>query len=114
MGAVPVSLGLILPGRPTGQMSRSPSTNALPGIMSNGARDTSPRSGRGSRRDCAPSKRVSESRSISCSKLFGRWCHMTFRPSSKSSLNSDSAPGPEDTQHFGNKQATVDVDGSPI
>ncbi|KNZ60904.1 hypothetical protein VP01_14843g1, partial [Puccinia sorghi] len=80
--------------------------------MSNGARDTSPRSGRGSRRDCAP--RSPSLKPISCSKLFGRWCHMTFRPSSKSSLNSDSAPGPEDTQHFGNKQATVDVDGSPI
>jgi len=55
MGAMPIGMGLMLPGRPTGQMSRSPSTNALPGIMSNGARDTTRRSGRGSRRDGAPS-----------------------------------------------------------
>ncbi|KNZ50591.1 hypothetical protein VP01_4339g2 [Puccinia sorghi] len=42
-------------GPGVGQMSHSPSTiNALPGIMSNGAWDTSPRSGMGSRRDCAP------------------------------------------------------------
>ncbi|KNZ45456.1 uncharacterized protein VP01_8095g1, partial [Puccinia sorghi] len=34
------SMGLILPGRPTGQMPHSPSTiNALPGNMSSGARD---------------------------------------------------------------------------
>lgn len=39
---------------------------------------------------------------------------MMFRPSSESSLNSGSDPGPEDTQHFGNEQATVDVDWSPI
>ncbi|KNZ52918.1 hypothetical protein VP01_33g11 [Puccinia sorghi] len=35
-------------------------------------------------------------------------------PKFESSLNSGSDPGPEDTQHFGNEQATVDVDWSPI
>lgn len=54
LGAMPIGSGLMLPGRPTGQMSRTPSSNALPGMMSNGARDTSRRSGRGSRRDGAP------------------------------------------------------------
>ncbi|KAG0146045.1 hypothetical protein CROQUDRAFT_133344 [Cronartium quercuum f. sp. fusiforme G11] len=54
LGAMPIGSGLMLPGRPTGQMSRSPSTNALPGMMSNGARDTNRRSGRGSRRDGGP------------------------------------------------------------
>ncbi|MBW0460551.1 hypothetical protein O181_000266 [Austropuccinia psidii MF-1] len=51
LGAMPIGSGLMLPGRPTGQMSRSPSSNTLPSMISNGARDPSRRSGRGSRRD---------------------------------------------------------------
>ncbi|KAH9813231.1 hypothetical protein DFH28DRAFT_364266 [Melampsora americana] len=51
LGAMPIGSGLLLPGRPTGQMSRTPSANALPGMMTNGARDGNRRSGRGTRRD---------------------------------------------------------------
>ncbi|EGF99712.1 Hypothetical protein MELLADRAFT_94139 [Melampsora larici-populina 98AG31] len=57
LGAIPIGGiggGLLLPGRPTGQMSRTPSANALPGIMTNGARDGNRRSGRGTRRDGGP------------------------------------------------------------
>lgn len=54
LGAMPIGSGLLLPGRPTGQMSRTPSANALPGMMTNGARDGNRRSGRGTRRDGGP------------------------------------------------------------
>lgn len=75
MGAMPIGMGLMLPGRPTGQMSRSPSTNALPGIMANGARDPSRRSGRGSRRDGAPNPPASNinpnlNRGMSMQQMF--------------------------------------------
>ncbi|KNZ51585.1 hypothetical protein VP01_389g5 [Puccinia sorghi] len=56
MSAIPIGMGLMLLGQPTGQMLHSPSTNALPGIMSNGAQDTCQHSGRGSRQDGAPGR----------------------------------------------------------
>ncbi|CAH7688681.1 hypothetical protein PPACK8108_LOCUS23679 [Phakopsora pachyrhizi] len=51
LGAMPIGSGLMLPGRPTGQLSRTPSNNAMPSMMANGARDPSRRSGRSSARD---------------------------------------------------------------
>ncbi|OAV86878.1 hypothetical protein PTTG_09114 [Puccinia triticina 1-1 BBBD Race 1] len=91
MGAMPIGMGIMLPGRPTGQMSRSPSTNALPGIMSNGARDTSRRSGRGSRRDGAPSHPPSSSannpnlnRGMSMQQMFQVEAVQPLQPSANS------------------------------
>ncbi|KNZ49198.1 hypothetical protein VP01_515g14 [Puccinia sorghi] len=37
-GSMPLGMGLMLSGQPTGQMLRNPSTNSLPGIMSNSSR----------------------------------------------------------------------------
>ncbi|KAA1106796.1 hypothetical protein PGTUg99_004160 [Puccinia graminis f. sp. tritici] len=89
MGAMPIGMGIMLPGRPTGQMSRSPSTNALPGIMSNGARDTSRRSGRGSRRDGATSHAPSNvntnlNRGMSMQQMFQVEVVQPLQPSANS------------------------------
>ncbi|PLW32456.1 hypothetical protein PCASD_17953 [Puccinia coronata f. sp. avenae] len=109
MGAMPIGMGIMLPGRPTGQMSRSPSTNALPGIMSNGARDTSRRSGRGSRRDGAPGHAASNvnanlNRGMSMQPMFQVEVVQPLQPSANSWAAARSTQLEEDSPELVNRK----------
>ncbi|KNE93094.1 hypothetical protein PSTG_13483 [Puccinia striiformis f. sp. tritici PST-78] len=107
MGAMPIGMGIMLPGRPSGQMSRTPSSNALPGIMSNGARDTSRRSGRGSRRDGAPGQsnvNPNLNRGMSMQQMFQVEAVQPLQPSANSWAAARSTVLDEDSPELVNRK----------
>lgn len=111
MGAMPIGMGLMLPGRPTGSMSRTPSANALPGIMSNGPRDPNRRSGRGSRRDGVPNhpptsmgSNVNLNRGMTMQQMFEVEAVQPLQPSANSWAAARSTQLEEDSPELVNRK----------